>query len=208
MATDSSSSSSVPAPSVYRVAPKKAGSSDTSVGVYSVSYSGSSFTSTLVKTLTKGSYYTTYQDVAAYWIGFGAMPVNYLNADDDSSSSCKNTKDEGYKTYGESTRLWFTYHRTNGYMTQVPDYNLDNGRPTYYELDIASSWNSYYNKRGALRLMAMPFGLVQYGTDPVIFYTSDHYDTFSEYYNYSGGWGTSFASQSDYSTPTTVTASY
>jgi hypothetical protein len=192
----------------YRVEPKTAESGSSSLGVYSVALSGGSYVSTLTKTLTEGTYYTGYEDVAAYWIGFGELPVNYVNADGDGSPSYQDTKDKGYEIYGESARLWFTYHRADGYMTQVPEYNLDGSKPTYYEIDIASSWSSYYGSRGALRLVAMPYGLVQYGDDPVVFYTSDHYGTFSEYYNYSGGWGATFADRTDYAKPTTVGVSY
>ncbi|MCI2111331.1 MAG: hypothetical protein LKK13_03190 [Bacilli bacterium] len=192
----------------YRVEPKTAESGSSSLGVYSVALSGGSYVSTLTKILTEGTYYTDREDVAAYWIGFGELPANYVNADGDHSSSCQDTKDKGYEIYGESTRLWFTYHRDDGYMTQVPEYNPDGSKPTYYEIDIASSWSSYYGSRGALRLVGMPYGLVQYGADPVIFYTSDHYGTFSEYYNYSGGWGAVFADRSDYVKPTTVGVSY
>jgi hypothetical protein len=74
----------------------------------------------VTKTLTKGSYYTTYEDVAAYWIGFGELPVNYVMA----TSSTKDTKKaEAYSKYGEAARLWFTYHLTSGYMNQIPSYN-------------------------------------------------------------------------------------
>jgi hypothetical protein len=162
----------------------------------------------VTKTLTKGSYYTTYEDVAAYWIGFGELPVNYVMA----TSSTKDTKKaEAYSKYGEAARLWFTYHLTSGYMNQIPSYNTYGdgaNAATYYEFDISSDWTSYSSNRGALRLMAMPYGLTQYGVMPVIFYTPDHYASFSEYYNYSGGWGEYFTDQSSYKAPTTVSVTY
>lgn len=190
----------------YRVAPKT--STGTTLNVYSVTKSGSSYTSTVTKTMTKGAYYTTYEDVAAYWIGFGELPVNYVLA----TSSTKDTKkSEAYSLYGEAGRLWFTYHLTSGYMNQIPSYNTygdGSNAATYYEFDIASDWSSYSSNRGALRLMAMPYGLTQYGVMPVIFYTPDHYSSFTEYYNYSGGWGESFTDQSSYQAPTTVSVTY
>lgn len=195
-----------PTSGAYRVAPKT--STATTLNVYSVTQSGSSYAATVTKTLTKGSYYTTYEDVAAYWIGFGELPVNYVLA----TSSTKDTKkSEAYAKYGEAARLWFAYHLTSGYMNQVPSYNTYGdgaNAATYYEFDISSDWTSYSGNRGALRLMAMPYGLTQYGVMPVIFYTRDHYASFSEYYNYSGGWGKYFADQSSYKAPTTVSVTY
>lgn len=190
----------------YRVAPSQ--TTAATAPVYSVTYQSGLYQGSLVKTLTKGAYYTDYADVAAYWQAFGGMPGNYMCADGDSSSGYSTTKSEAYAAYGESARLWFTYHRTTGYMTQVPSYNTygdGTNEATYYEIDIATSWSSYSSNRGALRLMAMPYGLTQYGVAPVIFYTADHYSNFSEYYNYSGGWGPSFSSRSDYVAPSTVT---
>lgn len=204
--TSAITSSSVPVSGPYRVNPKT--STASTLNLYSVTRSGSSFVSTVTKTLTKGSYYTTYEDVAAYWIGFGQLPVNYVLA----TSSTKDTKkSEAYSLYGEAARLWFTYNRTTGYMTQFPPYNTYGdgvNQATYYELDIASNWSSYSSNRGAIRLVAMPYGLTQYGVMPVIFYTPDHYASFTEYYNYSGGWGESFTDQSSYQAPTTVSVTY
>jgi ribonuclease. len=156
--------------------------------------------------LSKGHYYTSYEEVAAYWTGFGELPVNYVCADGDDSSSCKDTKNKYFPTYGEDTRCWFTYHRTSGYMTQVPEYN--GTIPTYFECDISSNWGSYQSNRGAYRLVALPDGVKNYGTDPVIFYTADHYDTFTEYYNRDGGWWQSFAGRGDYLEPETVNPVY
>jgi len=190
----------------YRVPPKKAETGSSVLNVYDVSYNGASFVGTTITTLTKGHYYTSYEEVAAYWIGFGEFPVNYVCADGDSSSSCKDTKNRYFPTYGEDTRLWFTYHRTNGYMLQVPDYN--GSTPTYYEFDISDNWSSYKTNRGAYRLMGMPYGVKNYGNDPVVFYTSDHYDHFIEYYNFDGGWGSLFAGRGDYVKPETVSPTY
>lgn len=209
-ASGSSSWAPVPYPTQYRVAPKMSHPDSRVLNVYNVSFTGASFVGSTITSLTKGTYYTSYQDVAAYWIGFGELPVNYVCADGDNSSSCKDTKNKWFPTYGEDTRLWFTYSRTNGYMTQVPAYN--GSTPKYFEFDISGNWNSYKSNRGALRLMAMPNGVQNYGSDPVIFYTDDHYDHFIEYYNHDymneSGWGPSFASRGDYVKPETVISTY
>jgi hypothetical protein len=84
--TSATTSSSVPVSGPYRVDPKT--STASTLNIHSVTRSGSSFVSTVTKTLTKGSYYTTYEDVAAYWIGFGELPVNYVLA----TPSTKDTK--------------------------------------------------------------------------------------------------------------------
>jgi hypothetical protein len=174
--------------------------------LYALYKDGGTYKGASVKTLSKGTYYVDYGDVAAYWVTFGEMPANYYCADGDSSKGYMDSKNAAYAKYGESARLWFTYHRTNGYMMQVPSYNMyeDNYQATYYEIDIATSWSSYSGNRGAMRVMAMPYGLKQYGVLPVAFYTNDHYVHFSEYLNYQNGWGSSFASQSDYIAPTTI----
>lgn len=184
-----------------------AASSSSNAPIYSVSYEGNHYAGHLVKTLSKGTYYTSYDDVAAYWQAFGEMPANYMCADGDDSSGYQATKNKAYVAYGTSARLWFTYHRTSGYMNQVPVYNTygdGSNKATYFEIDISTNWSSYSGNRGAERLMAMPYGLTEYGDVPVIFHTTDHYDTFTEYLNYSSGWGTSFSGRSDYSMPATV----
>lgn len=204
--SDMTTSSSSAQATYYRVAPNT--SSGTTANVYSVSYLNGGYQGTLVKTLTKGAYYTTYEDVAAYFQAFAAMPGNYMCADGDDSSGYSTTKNKAYAVYGEDARLWFTYHRTTGYMTQIPVYNTygdGTNEATYYEIDISTSWTSYSGNRGAERLMATPYGIQTYGVVPVVFHTTDHYSTFTEYYNYSGGWGPSFASRAAYTAPTTVT---
>jgi hypothetical protein len=203
--TSSTTSVSYITSSIIRAQPITA--SGTSTPLYALYNDNGTYRGANVKTLSKGSYYVSYAEVAAYWVAFGEMPANYYCADGDSSSGYMNSKNAAYAKYGEAARLWFTYHRTDGYMNQVPAYFTyqDNYYVTYYEMDISSSWSSYYSGRGALRVMGMPYGLKQY-EEPcrVAFYTSDHYDTFKEYLNYRDGWGSSFASRSDYIEPTTI----
>jgi len=197
----SSSSSTSEASAAYRrIAPVEA--SGNTLTVYSID-------GTVDRTLGKSSvsdsstWYTDYEDVALYYQGFGSLPANYCYGTDSSAKS------SAYATYGTKARLYTEYYtRTDGYMTAFPTPNAY----SYFEADIGGtsayaagpSWN-----RGTYRLVVIPGGLQQYGADPVLFYTTDHYSSFQECYNYAGGWSGVFDGESTgygtYATPTTVT---
>lgn len=143
-----------------------------------------------------------YEDVALYYLGFDELPANYVFG---TTSSSKST---AFNTYGTKGRLYTDYYsRTDGYMTAIPTPNAY----SYFEIDIggtsayaaSASWN-----RGTYRLVVVPGGLQQYGTDPILFYTTDHYASFSECYNYANGWSNVFDGESSgygtYAKPTTV----
>jgi hypothetical protein len=151
----------------------------------------------------RSTWYVDYEDVALYYQGFGSLPVNYHLGVESSDKAA------AYSVYGNKARLYTNdYSRTTGYMTAFPTPNAY----SYFEADIggtssyasSSSWN-----RGAYRLVIVYEGFKQYGnTDTVIFYTTDHYDSFQECYNYAGGWSDVFNGEgSDYGTytiPTTM----
>jgi hypothetical protein len=187
-------------------------SSSTSVSVYSVSYSNGLYRGTVVKTLSKSATYTDWEEVCLYYQAFKALPSNYVYY--ASSSALDEAKSDAYATYGSAARLYTYYSRTNGY---IPCFPTVNSTSNYIEADIAltsayassASWN-----RGAGRLIIIPLGCKQYGSDPVIFKTEDHYANFMEHYNYSGGWGPEFDGETGqtesphgntYTKPTTVT---
>jgi len=195
----SSSQSSESSP-YKRISPIKA--SGNTLTVYSID-------GTVDRTLGKSSasdsstWYTDYEDVALYYQGFGSLPANYHFGTDSGDKS------EAYASFGTKARLYTGYYtRTDGYMAAIPTPNAY----SYFEADIGGtsayaagpSWN-----RGAYRLVVVPGGLKQYGADPVLFYTTDHYYSLQECYNYAGGWSGVFDGESTgygtYIKPVTVT---
>ncbi len=140
-----------------------------------------------MKEIYKGEYYTEVEDVAAYIAAFSDVPENYYFTTERNGYS--ESKEECYELYGNACRIYPGPYDSN--YSHLP-YSLDG---YYNEADIggdgyaeSSSWN-----RGALRVVFTLSGISQYGSDvPVVFYTNDHYDTFVEYKNYYGGWGSAF----------------
>jgi hypothetical protein len=187
-ASSASSASSQVQVAHYRIA--SVTSSSSSVSVYSVAYSNGLYRGTVVKTLSKSATYTDWEEVCLYYQAFKALPSNYVYY--ASSSTLLEAKSDAYATYGSAARLYTYYSRTNGY---IPCFPTVNSTSNYIEADIAltsayassASWN-----RGAGRLIIIPLGCAQYGSDPVIFKTEDHYANFMEHYNYLGGWGPEF----------------
>jgi len=204
--SSASSSSSVPQASVYRVAPVT--SSGTTVNVYNVSYTSGLYKGTVVKTLTKSSYYIDPEEVSLYYQAWKVLPTNYVHY---TSSNLSSVKASAYSKYGTKARLYTEYSRTDGYTQYFPTLN------TYYytEADIdvdgtyakSSSWN-----RGVGRLVIVPSGAKCYNDGPFIVKTVDHYAHFNEFYNRYNGFGTLFNGQNGtgygvWSQATTVTYS-
>lgn len=108
--------------------------------------------------LNEEEYYYSKEDVAAYIHEFGKLPLNYI------------TKDEA-KSKGWST------DNTNGFVIGGNKFgNREGNLPSksgrkYYEADIA---DGYGKNRGTQRII--------FSNDGLIFYTSDHYETFEQLY--------------------------
>jgi hypothetical protein len=190
--------------SVYRIKPVVA--SGSSVNVYNVSYTSGMYRGSVVKTLTKGTYYTDPGDVSLYYQAFKALPANYMHY---TSSSLSSVKKKAYAAYGTKARLYTEYSRTDGYTKYFPTLN------TYYytEADIdvdgtyakSSSWN-----RGVGRLVIVPSGAKCYNDGAFIAKTTDHYAHFAEFLNRYNGFGSLFNGQNgtgygSWSQATTVT---
>ena len=155
----------------------------------------------------KGGAYITLEEVAAYMYAFGGsssnLPANY-------TSNKKGTP---------STSIWGQYLRCNHsqfsgntskypYEPVLPNINGCGGQLQYYEMDIGTtgtatpSQNSgAYNNgssivRGAARLVYARQDLNGNGIyeagEVYVFYTHNHYNDFTEYLNYFGGWGLTF----------------
>ena len=148
----------------------------------------------------RGGAYITLEEVAAYMYAFGGsgdMPANY--------TSKKNTKPAN-SMWGEYLRLNHSYYSNNNskypYEPKLP------GDMQYYEMDIGTTGTSTpgysaraYNNgssitRGAARLVYARRDLNGNGTyeqgEVYVFYTHNHYNDFTEYLNYYGGWGETF----------------
>ena len=187
--SSSSTSSSVPQASVYRIAPVT--SSGTTVNVYNVSYVSGLYQGTVVKTLSKSTYYIDPEDVSLYYQAWKVLPTNYMHY---TSSNLSSVKASAYSKYGTKARLYTEYSRTDGYTKYFPTLN------TYYytEADIdvdgtyakSSSWN-----RGVGRLVIVPSGAKCYNDGPFIVKTVDHYAHFAEFYNRYNGFGSLFNGQ-------------
>lgn len=148
----------------------------------------------------RGGAYITLEEVAAYMYAFGGsgdMPANY--------TSKKSTKPSN-SIWGEYLRLNHSYYSNNNskypYEPKLP------GDMQYYEMDIGTTGtstpgysakeynNGYSITRGAARLVYARRDLNGNGTyeqgEVYVFYTHNHYNDFTEYLNYYGGWGETF----------------
>lgn len=155
----------------------------------------------------KGGGYITLEEVAAYMYAFGGsssdMPANY--------SANKKTR--------PSSSIWGQYLRNNHskfsgdtskypYEPVLPNINGCGGKLQYFEMDIGTTGTSTpgqnsgaYNNgttiiRGAARLVYARQdlngnGIFEQG-EVYVFYTHNHYNDFTEYLNYFGGWGLTF----------------
>lgn len=155
----------------------------------------------------KGGAYITLEEVAAYMYAFGGsaqnMPANY--------SANKKEK--------PTNSIWGKYLRNNHsnfngntskypYEPELPDINGCGGKLQYYEMDIGTTGtvtpgqtSGEYNNgnrivRGAARLVyarkdVNGNGVYEQG-EVYVFYTHNHYNDFTEYLNYFGGWGLTF----------------
>lgn len=148
----------------------------------------------------RGGAYITLEEVAAYMFAFGGdgdMPANYV--------SKKSTKPQN-SNWGQYLRLNHSYYSNN--TAQYPYEPELPGSVQYYEMDIGTTGTvtpgysaKLYNDgttitRGAARLVyarrdTNGNGYIE--EDEVhVFYTHNHYNDFTEYLNYYGGWGETF----------------
>lgn len=156
--------------------------------IYTLSKRGDEYIKTLVKYLSKEKKCFTYEDVCEYYMAFRALPSNY-------------TLDSSPEKGSRIERRYQVFSRKKHYSTDYPSKLGTFNNPTsglYYELDIDLTGS--YNKgtgsysRGAGRVVIVPEGLSEngYDTEPVCYFTLDHYADFVEYYNFSNGWSAPF----------------
>ncbi len=131
------------------------------------------------KTIEKGKYYTHLEDVAAYVMAFKGLPDNYVLLTQSSDRILCS------RMYAENCRLYkYPYHNDNTGKYNSP--YLTDGATDYYEADLSDPSSGTYdpNSRGEFRIIFS----VQEGHE-ILYYTDDHYDHMSEYFNYYTGWG-------------------
>lgn len=151
----------------------------------------------------KGGAYITLEEVAAYMYAFGGdenLPANYTS---------KKKGRPATNIWGQYLRLNHSWYKNNPekypYEPELP--GNDQGF-RYYEMDIGTTGTTTpgyaprpYNNgttitRGAARLVYTRQDLNGNGTieeqEVFVFYTHNHYNDFTEYLNYYGGWGETF----------------
>ena len=149
----------------------------------------------------KGGAYITLEEVCAYLLAFGDVPVNYV-----SGKSLKPT----YSAWKEYLRLNNTYFSCD--TEKYPYEPLLPGTGQiydYYEIDLGTTGTTcdpYYQAklynngtsitRGAARIVYTRYDVDGNNiVDPderYVFYTYNHYNDFQEYLNYEGGFGQMF----------------
>ncbi len=183
----------------YRITPIKVEGDEFTV--YNVKYDTRGYLAhPTTLTIKKSDYCLTYETVALYYQAFREVPPNYVT---DKSLSGDDLRYVSTYTYG-------SYTGSNSYTGALGTFNNQN-KGKYLELDI--KLNSYsLRSRGTGRVVIVVDGIADYGDEPVCYFTSDHYSTFYEFYNYATGWGPSFkgvgSKTSTRQIPTTVTPIY
>lgn len=155
--------------------------------VYAMEYDEKTaqYYSKAVKTLYRDHSYTYYEDVAMYYMVFYTWPKNYFTSKSDAL-------DFGTEGRVVSTYTYGSYSGSYSYTQSFGEWNNKTSSSKYHELDI--DLDGTYNtgrsiSRGKGRLVVVESGLADYGAEPVVFFTSNHYESFYEFYNYYGGWG-------------------
>ena len=170
----------------YRIAPNYSASAST-MPIYNVALISGSYKAQTATAITKTTDCLNAEQVAEYYVSFRTLPPNYF----PSTSQAIN--------YGKNGRVVSTYTsggtHTYDYTVKLGTWNVTSGG-TYYEFDIdlTGSYNTGSSiSRGSGRVVAIVDGITDYGSDPVCYYTEDHYADFKEYYNFYKGWSPLFA---------------
>jgi hypothetical protein len=181
-------------------------SSSNSTEVYNVTFADGKYVGTKITTIAQDSDCLNYQDVCLYYEAFRQFPPNYKSS--KAAAVAYGLNGRYVSTYSKAS-----YHSDNDYTEKLGTFN-DESAGYYYELDI--DLDGTYNDgrsitRGAGRVVIVADGLTDYGTEPVCFYTYDHYADFVEFYNFYQGWSPLFegvenSSGSYHDVPTTNAA--
>lgn len=172
----------------YRLKPSEDAITGEIAPVYALEKKGSRYEKTLAKYLSKEKKCLSYEDVCEYYMAFRDFPPNY---------SFSSSPTRGDRFARRVQRFDRTMHFSTNYPSKLGSFN-DAYSGTYYELDIdvSGSYNDGKGSytRGPARVVIVEEGLSEegYGSEPVCYFTLDHYADFTEYYNFIGGFGSPF----------------
>ena len=152
--------------------------------------------------------YTSLNEVGAYLLAFGDVPVNSNYHKSKGKSDCISTWGEygrlNNSTFSGNTSK-YPYEPLLPTITSVTFHETDFGTQGNYTLkndDLGTVYNqSVYNDgkyitRGAARFVFTYDKSVTKIDDRYVFYTYNHYNDFQEYLNYHDGWGKRFGNES------------
>ncbi len=159
----------------------------------------------VVNLIYKGGAYVTLEEVAAYVMAFGDVPVNYTAKKSPSPASSP------WKAYLRANHSYFSGSTSSyPYEPVLPNISGCGGVYRYYEIDIGTTGTDcdpkypsrVYNNgmtitRGAARIVYsryMDSSKTEFTdiNERYVFYTYNHYNDFQEYLNYQYGWGEMF----------------
>lgn len=127
------------------------------------------------------------EEVAEYYASYRSFPPNYF------------ANEEAAMAYGTNGRIVSTYYsgkrHSYDYTVKLGTFNVTSGGSYYeFDIDLTGRYNTGSSiSRGAGRVVVVADGITDYGSDPVCYYTADHYADFKEYYNFYQGWSPLFA---------------
>ena len=159
-----------------------------------------------------GGAYTSLNEVAAYLLAFGEVPVN-SNYD---KSKGKQTTVKDWGKYGRVNNSRFSGDTSKYPYEPLLPCIQGSGSRIYYETDFGTlggytnsnpvTGTTYtqtvYNNgsggvtRGSARFVFVHDSSVSRIDDRYVFYTYNHYNDFEEYLNYHDGWGVRFGNES------------
>lgn len=159
----------------------------------------------VVNLIYKGGAYVTLEEVAAYVMAFGDVPVNYTAKKSPSPASSP------WKAYLRANHSYFSGSTSSyPYEPVLPNISGCGGVYRYYEIDIGTTGTDcdpkypsrVYNNgmtitRGAARIVYSRYtdsSNTEFTdiNERYVFYTYNHYNDFQEYLNYQYGWGEMF----------------
>ena len=170
----------------YRIAPNYS-SSAAKMPIYNVAHFSSGYQAQKATEITQETDCLNAEQAAEYYVSFRSFPPNYFGSTDQAVS------------YGKNGRVVNTYYsggyHTYDYTVKLGTWNVPSDGAYYeFEIDLTGNYNNGTRiNHGAGRLVVIADGIKEYGSEPVCYYTTDHYADFKEYYNFYQGWSPLFA---------------
>jgi len=155
--------------------------------IYNVAHFSNGYQAQKATEITQETDCLNAEQVAEYYVSFRSFPPNYFGSTDQAVS------------YGKNGRVVNTYYsgsyHTYDYTVKLGTWNVPSDGAYYeFEIDLTGNYNNGTRiNHGAGRLVVIADGIKEYGSEPVCYYTTDHYADFKEYYNFYQGWSPLFA---------------